>query len=294
MTNQQDTSVQNQSAFLRLIGKIPVLIGAPIVGFFAMSLGVFAWQILGRTNVLTTPAVPWSTPATMIVLWFYFQYLNGRGWPVATSAIRKSNLRANAVNPNLLPLVIAASLLGLVFTLSLHFLSLRIVELPPEALTFRPQGLDLPWWTLWISVIMASVVAGVCEEAGIRGYLQTPIERKYGAIVAVLISAAVFSAMHFNRELGIALALPIFISALWYGALTSVANSILPMIFIHIALDVFLISYHDLLKGPIPLHISQTGIDDAFIANAFTSAILAILLIFMIRRITKKAATLQS
>ena len=293
MTNQQGTSAQNQSAFLRLTDKIPVLIRAPIVGFVVMSLGVFAWQILGRTNIVTTPAVPWSTPATMVVLWFYFQYLNGRGWPAVTSTTRRNNLRANTVNPSLMPLVVTASLLGLAFTLSLHFLSLRIVELPPEALTFRPQGLDLPWWTLWISVIMASVVAGVCEEAGIRGYLQTPIERKYGAIVAVLISAAVFTAMHFNRELGVALALPIFVSALWYGALTSVANSIVPMIFIHIALDVFLISYHDLLKGPVPLHMSQTGIDTAFIVNAAGSIVLAFLLIFMIRRIANKAATLQ-
>jgi len=288
MTEQPGSSTPIEPAFLRFTGKIPVLLRAPMVGFFVMTVGVFAWQILARANVETSPSIPWSTPATAIVLWFYFQYLNGKGWPKVTSSARRISLRANRVDTRVLPMVVAASLIGLAFTISLHFLSLRIVELPPEALVFTPQGLNLPWWTLWISLIMASVVAGVCEEAGIRGYLQTPIEQKHGVVVAVLVSAAVFTAMHFNRELGIALALPIFISALWYGALTSAANSIVPMIFIHIALDIFLIGYHDLLKGPIPKHIGQTGIDLMFVVNAGGAAILGILLINLINRILKE------
>ncbi len=288
MTEQPGSSTPIEPAFLRITGKIPILLRAPVVGFLVMTVGVFSWQILTRVNVETSPSVPWSTPATAIVLWFYFQYLNGRGWPAITSSARRISLRANRVDARVLPKVIAASLTGLAFTISLHFLSLRIVELPPEALVFTPQGLNLPWWTLWISIIMASVVAGVCEEAGIRGYLQTPIEHKHGAVLAVLVSAAVFTAMHFNRELGIALALPIFISALWYGALTSAANSIIPMIFIHIALDIFLIGYHDLLKGPVPLHVSQTGIDLMFIVNAGGAAILGILLIILINQILKE------
>lgn len=273
----------------QLFNYIPTIVWAPVLGFLVMSIGVFAWQIMAGANIQTLPIVPWSTATTAVFLWVYFRYLNGSWWPRSTAEFRRLALRANPIAPAARAAVVAAAIVGLMFTLSLHFLSLRLVELPEGALSFMPRGLDIPWWTLWVSVIMASIVAGVCEEAGIRGYLQTPVERRHGAVLAVLLSATVFTLMHFNRDLGVALAIPFFVSALWYGALTSAANSILPMIFVHIALDVILIGYHDLLGGPVPQPFESTGFSMDFIANGlamiFTGAGLTAL-VFRVKRLT--------
>lgn len=289
MTQARDRRAEPSATgvFIRFFRYVPTVVWAPVLGFAVMTVGVFAWQILARVNVLTSPSIPWSTPLTAIFLWVYFRYFGGAWWPRSTQNFRRGCLRANPLKPALRSLVIATAVAGLGFTLSLHFLSLRLIDLPPDALSFTPKGLDIPWWTLWVSVIMASIVAGICEEAGIRGYLQSPVERRHGAVPAVILSALVFTVMHFNRELGIALAVPFFISALWYGALTSLANSIIPMIFVHISLDIVLIGYHDLLRGPLPQPFQQSGPSAGFIANGIVALAFAGLLIYLLLRLKR-------
>lgn len=289
MTQSKDhhAGPSTKAGFIRIFKYIPTVVWAPVLGFAVMTVGVFAWQILAQLNVLTTPSIPWSTPLTAILLWAYFRYFGGNWGPRSTQDFRRACLRANPLAPHIRRTVVATAVAGLGFTLSLHFLSLRLIDLSPDALSFTPRGLDIPWWTLWVSVIMASIVAGVCEEAGIRGYLQTPIERRHGAIPAVLLSAFVFTVMHFNRELGVALAVPFFLSALWYGALTSLANSIIPMILVHISLDIALIGYHDLLSGPLPQSFQQSGPSLGFIANGLVFLFFSGLLIHLLLRLKR-------
>ncbi|GAB4516714.1 MAG: hypothetical protein Tsb0010_00680 [Parvularculaceae bacterium] len=269
---------------LRAFRRIPLLLRAVVIGFFVMQFGVTVWQLLARTNVMTTPALPWSSAAALAFLFAYWKYFGGAGWPRATAETRRLSLRAHPIAPRAGAWVWIAALAGLAFTLALHFLSLRFVNLPPEALSLLPRGLDIPPHTLWISMVMVAVVAGVCEEAGIRGYLQTPLESRYGVIPAILASSIVFTLMHFNRELGVAFAIPIFISAIWYGALTAAANSIIPMVFVHIALDLALLGYHDVLNGPIPAPFAETGADVSMQINAAVAGVAGVVLIVSIWR----------
>ena len=69
-------------------------------------------------------------------------------------------------------------------------------------------------------VVMSAVVAGVVEETSFRGYLQRPIERRHGPVIAILVTGSVFGLAHFaHPDVGVVL-LPFYIAvAAVYGAL---------------------------------------------------------------------------
>src|SRR5206468_993140 len=79
-----------------------------------------------------------------------------------------------------------------------------------------------------------ALVAGVAEEAGFRGYMQGPMERRYGPVAAILITGMVFGFAHFTHaEVTIAW-LPFYVSvAAVYGALAYFTNSIFPSLVLH-------------------------------------------------------------
>ena len=70
-------------------------------------------------------------------------------------------------------------LLGLTTLLPLLRIMSRLAALPAES---RPINVPaaMPFATVFLLVVMASIVAGVVEEAAFRGYMQGPIERRHG------------------------------------------------------------------------------------------------------------------
>jgi membrane protease YdiL (CAAX protease family) len=46
---------------------------------------------------------------------------------------------------------------------------------------------------------MSALVAGFCEEAAFRGYMQGPIERRYGPVVAILATGIAFGFAHLSH-----------------------------------------------------------------------------------------------
>jgi membrane protease YdiL (CAAX protease family) len=57
---------------------------------------------------------------------------------------------------------------------------------PQTALRRLPT--EMPAITAFLLLVMAAVVAGVTEEAGFRGYMLEPIERRYGLLPAILVT----------------------------------------------------------------------------------------------------------
>ncbi|MEM3626570.1 MAG: type II CAAX endopeptidase family protein [Candidatus Bathyarchaeia archaeon] len=55
-----------------------------------------------------------------------------------------------------------------------------------------PQGL--------VMVIVALLLAGICEEFTFRGFLQTAINSRYPAVVALLVSSLAFGLFHFDPQ----------------------------------------------------------------------------------------------
>jgi Type II CAAX prenyl endopeptidase Rce1-like len=134
-----------------------------------------------------------------------------------------------------------------------------------------------PIVTVLLWVVTSAVVAGVVEETSFRGYLQRPIERRHGPMVAILVTGTLFGLTHFaHPEVGVVL-LPFYIAVdAVYGGLAYLTDSTLPGMVLHAgqcgnmfsALDLFTRgrSEWQLTPEAKPL-IWETGPDAAFSGN---------------------------
>ena len=132
-------------------------------------------------------------------------------------------------------------------------------------------------------LVMASIVAGVTEEAAFRGYMQGPIERRYGLCLAVLVNGTVFGLLHFpTHPSDVLWMLPYYIAvSAVYGGLTWAANSILPALVLHAAGDVVVLTRWWLTGRPewqigatLPPLVSESGIDAPFVLTAIVAVTL--------------------
>ena len=143
-------------------------------------------------------------------LWLYWRYLvRGSGWPRSTAEARRMNARANALPDEAWGPALLAGLLGLAGVLLLQGVLSRLVALPQQ------RDLDVsryPAVTVLMWLVMSAVVAGVVEETSFRGYLQRPIERRHGPVIAILVTGSLFGFAHFTHpEVGVVL-LPFYIA----------------------------------------------------------------------------------
>ncbi len=121
---------------------------------------------------------------------------------------------------------------------------------------------DYPTWTVLGGLFAVSLTAGVTEEAGLRGFLQGPLERRYGLWPAVLLTGVVFWAIHLGHDWVGLPHLPFHVAAsVTLGALTSFTGSIRPAIVVHTVADMIIQ----------PLYAFRpTGIWDALTARPIT------------------------
>ncbi len=84
---------------------------------------------------------------------------------------------------------------------------------------------------------MSAIVAGLGEEAGFRGYMQGPLERRYGAAIAITVTSTVFGLAHLSHGAFVpAILFDIGWGAL-YGLLAYRSGSIVPAIVLHSSAD---------------------------------------------------------
>ena len=113
---------------------------------------------------------------------------------------------------------------------------------------------------------MASLVAGICEETGFRGYMQAPLEKKYGPKVAIVIVSTIFVIVHLHQAWAWPILFQIFAASVFLGILAYRTSSLIPGIIAHFILDIFNFSYwwSDVLGKFEKQPISITGIDPHF------------------------------
>ena len=155
--------------------------------------------------------------------------------------------------------------LGLVALVLALRVANRMVVLPEQPL---PDLSAIPQVTVLSLLIAGAPVAGIIEEAAFRGYMQVPIEKRYGLVVAILITGTMFALVHLD-----------FTPVLWpyyvavaaiYGTVTYLTNSILPAIVLHTAgntysnLDLWLHGRSDWQSGGGAGLLATTGLDAAF------------------------------
>jgi membrane protease YdiL (CAAX protease family) len=253
--------------------RLPVLVQAVITGLVVAAAGTLPWAALVAANLKLQPNLPWSVPIMAVYLWLFWRYVRGGGWPRSTSATRRAHSRANALPADLWGPALLAGMLGLASVLLLQGVLGRLATLPQQR---HLDASHYPVLTVLTWVLMGAVVAAVVEETAFRGYLQAPIERRHGPVLAILAAGSLFGLLHFTHaEVTLAL-LPYYLTvAAVYGALAHLTDSTLPSMALHgagnafSAFDLFARgrSEWQLSEAPQPL-VWETGPDAAFFANA--------------------------
>jgi membrane protease YdiL (CAAX protease family) len=265
--------------------RLPVVARAVLLGGAAAAAGTLPWAVLVSANIRYQPAIPWAVPLMAMYLWLYWGYLvRGAGWPRSTAEARRINARANSLSPELWGPALLAGMLGLVSVLLFQGVLSRLVALPQQ------RDLDVtryPVITVLLWVTMGAVVAGVVEESSYRGYVQRPIERRFGPAIAIVITGTLFGFAHLTHpEVGVVL-LPYYLAvAAVYGALAYCTDSTLPGMVLHGggnmfgAIDLFTRGRSEWqLSAEVKPLIWETGPDTAFWVNvAALSIVVAVTL----------------
>jgi membrane protease YdiL (CAAX protease family) len=201
-----------------------------------------------------------------------------------TAELRRTSLRANRLSAEVWGMSLLAGLLGLATLLPLMRIMGRLVTLPAEAEPIITPP-HMPFVTMFLLLVMASIGSGVVEEAAFRGYMQGPIERQHGPIVAILVTGVMFGLAHYNHHPASVLAmLPFYIAvAAVYGGIAYTTNSILPAVVLHTGGDVFSLTRLWMTGQPdwqvsalpaTPTLIWQTGVDFPFMRSVIVFVVL--------------------
>ncbi len=279
------------NAFGQLWMKVPLVIRSVLLGFGVTSIGVGIWVLL-----VTNISVPWSVVAMGAILIPYCIYFSGRWNPKNTQVFRRFCIRQINLKK---PIWIWGSMAALSIVLFLHvgwILTFRIYEFQPEIFKTARYLNDYPAWMSWSMILMASLVAGICEEIGYRGYMQKPLEQKYGPIIGISITSLVFAVAHLHQAWASGIFFGIFIISFMIGYLAYSTNSLLPGIIAHVTFDIINFSYwwSDVIGTFERKPIGMTGIDNHFILAVMVVLLSTILFIVAIRKLHKLNTAVSS
>lgn len=279
MSDLDKQTPYSDSPIIRSWQRIPVLIRAIVSGAFVSTIGVGAWVL-----VYPIPA-PWSIAVMSGVLWLYWKYFSGSWRPRVTAEARRNNFRAVKLSAAVWKWGLVGALLFVVVVQSGLVMTFRIVEFPAEAFKAEYNLDALPVWIAWISIIMASLVAGICEETGFRGYMQVPLEERYGPAVGITIVSIVFLVFHLHQAWAPHVLFQIFAASVLWGILAYVSGSIIPGIIGHTIMDIINFSFwwSDVAGKFERQTIAETGIDFHFITWVLIFGV-AIALFFWVTR----------
>ena len=250
-----------------------IVIRAVLVGVGVVLAGSVPWAaVLAPLNLRVFTSVPWAAAPMAAYLWIYWRLISGAIGAPDRAAWRREQLRANRVSADVWGMALLTGLAGFAALLTFVAVMARMVTVPPSAPIALPRG--MPSITAFLLLVTGSVVAGVTEESGFRGYMQTPIERRFGLAAAILVNGSVFGLLHFpNHPHHVLPMLPYYVAvAAVYSAVTFAADSILPSLVLHAAGDVWSLTRlwvtgtpeWQIDAQPPPL-IWQAGVDPAFL-----------------------------
>lgn len=254
---------------LKIWQRLPVVIRAVLAGAAITTAGTVPWALLASANMKYLKAVPWASAVIAVYLWFFWRFARGDGRPQSTSAARRTNLRANPVADEVWGAAILAGMLGLGVVVLVQRVLVRLVALPHQDF---PDVTPYPAITVLIWLVTSAIVAGVVEETAFRGYMQSPIERRHGPVVAIVITGALFGFAHFSHPEVTLTLMPFYMTVgAVYGAMAYFTNSIYPSMVMHAAGNILNLlgqwgggnsEWQEPVK-PVPL-IWETGADATF------------------------------
>jgi membrane protease YdiL (CAAX protease family) len=219
-----------------------------LVGFLVSSVGIAVWSLL-----LKVLPAPWSVLAMVPVLGVYWKLFTGR-WVGRVILLRGTQL--------------GAALLFVLIVQASFVVTFCLIPFPAERFTADYKELErMPVWTAWSLIVMGSIVAAICEETGFRGYMQTPLQKRYGPKAAIVSTSIFFTLIHLSHSWALPILPHIFFASVLLGLLAWRSGSLLPGIIGHAILDIFDYScWWTTITGRIDRKtIVETGIDAHFV-----------------------------
>jgi membrane protease YdiL (CAAX protease family) len=238
--------------------------------------------------------VPAAAMMEAIFLALYVWWASGGGPPHKWQAARVAAFRRKTLSQAQWTWGLVAAFF---FAVTIHaslVLLFRFVPFPTRAFRHGYDFSFIPTLHLrWLAVVISAASAGICEETGFRGYMQQPIELRYGSPVAIAISSFLFTAVHLSKSWALVAMIPIVFGAgLLLGLLAWSSKSLIPGMIGHTMMDVGLFAYWWTgIAGTFTARpISESGVDALFIvacAALTVSLSIVFLAISKLRRNTK-------
>src|SRR5260370_42390430 len=145
-------------ALAQIWRRIPELVRAVVAGLLVAAIVTVPWAILVSANLKYWPSIPWSALVTGPMLWLYWQYLKGKGWPRSTVESRRANLRPQPLSGGVWAMSLFAAMIVLGALLAFQAVLARMVSLPPE-LEMRDIS-KMPADPLLALIVLVTVVLG--------------------------------------------------------------------------------------------------------------------------------------
>jgi CAAX amino terminal protease family. len=205
----------------------------------------------------------------IFVLWVYWKFFSGSWGTKKSSETKREYFRNVHLSPTDWKWALAGAISFVIIVQASFFITFRIIEFPRAKFTADYKMLNsMPLWIAWATLIMSSVVAGICEETGYRGWLQVPLEKKYGATTAIIISSIVFTSIHLTKAWASPILPHILFASVLLGLLAYKSGSLIPGMIGHSILDIFNYSiwWTNLTGGFNKQTIFKTGIDLNFVS----------------------------
>jgi membrane protease YdiL (CAAX protease family) len=263
--------------------RIPLAIRAILIGLFVSTIGTTAWPVIGT---LIPP--PISILIMIVFFWLYWKYFSGSWWPKITVEARSNSFRSIKLSPNLWKWGLVAAALFVILAQSSFVITFRLIDFPAESFTSGYNVDTLPLWLAWLFVVMSSLVAGIFEETGFRGYMQVPLEEHYGPGVGVTIVSILFIVVHLHQTWLPPLLFQIFALSVLLGILAYKSGSLIPGMIAHVAMDIFNFSYWwtDIAGRFNMRTIFETGIDFHFLLMSLVFVTSTVLFFITIGKIS--------
>jgi membrane protease YdiL (CAAX protease family) len=264
--------------------KTRLVMGFGLLALLMIGIAGLIWGALVYANLRTSPSLPWSLPAIIIVLWLTWQYLGGKGPPRSTATKRKLLLRANSVSGQAFAWSALAGTLAIGALAGVWIVFARLIRMTPNPLL--PGNFASTPLLVACIVIGASLVAPIVEESAVRGYLQTTLEQEFRPATAVMLSSFVFALAHVTQGLSVAKLLVYFLVGVTFGTMAFLNDSILPVIPVHIAADLVFFVFvwpHDATREL----IWQSGTDGWFWLHVMQAVGFTVLSFLALRQLSR-------
>lgn len=248
--------------------RLPAIFRGILVAELVVTIGTIPPSIAVILNLRTSPSIPWMLIVTGGWLLFFWWYVNGHGWPRSTQEARRRDLRAPSLSKAAWTWALIAGTLGITGTIAMAFVTARLAHLPREAFAAPIDFSKYPTLIVVCAIACISATAGVVEEAGFRGFLISPIQRRHGWTTAILVSGVMFFLdHHLSHAYATFVFLPFFLAiSVVHGLLVKYSGSIRPSVLLHALADFIVIPVSYGLVGSFSVEsISASGIDRQFI-----------------------------